>query len=103
MSLRLRHADGDRTWCELGWLEVSALPFFSGIYFANTFDRDAIPPFQVAVKDTYSSHVMSQARTRIQSIAESVAPPPPPPPQEQNAQPAPGKGVSPTEDTAQPE
>ena len=90
MSLNIRHADSDRTtWAELGWLEVSALPFFSGFYFASTFDRDVIPPFQTYVKDTYSNYVMSQARKRIQSVAATIAPvdvaaPPP----EQQTEPA---------------
>jgi hypothetical protein len=62
MSFNLRYADGDRTiWAELGWLEVSALPFFSGIVFAKSVDRDVIPPFQVNVKDTYSNYVTRRA------------------------------------------
>jgi len=75
MSLSLRHADGDRTtWAELGWLEVSALPFFSGIYMWQNFDRDVIPPFQMQVKDTYVNFVMSQAQRRIRSISEMLVP-----------------------------
>jgi S1-C subfamily serine protease len=73
MSLSIRHADANRSvWAGLSWFEVSLLAFSSGIYFANSFDREVIPPFQNHVKDTYANYVISQARKRVQSVAAAL-------------------------------
>ena len=74
MSFSIRHADMDRTiFTGLTWLEVSLLAFGGGIYNANSFDRDVIPPFHTQVKDTYANYVLAQAQQRVRSLVTSGA------------------------------
>lgn len=67
MTFDLRHADQDRTIFGVNlWLAL-----LGGIYDAQTFDRDAIPPFTQQVKETYASYVVAQAQRRVQGLADS--------------------------------
>lgn len=97
MSYDLRHADMDRTiWTGLTWLEVSVLALIGGIYNANVFDRDVIPPLQQHAKDNYANFVISEVQKRIRAAAESLEPAPFP----RGAEP--GAGAPPSEPPATP-
>jgi hypothetical protein len=75
ISYDLRHADMDRTiWTGLTWFEVSLLALIGGIYNANVFDRDVIPPLQQQAKDNYANYVISEVQKRIRAVAESLQP-----------------------------
>lgn len=51
-----RHADSGRTWTEIGWLEVSLIPFFGGFYMTQ-YDTDATDDFIRNVSPNYGQYV----------------------------------------------
>lgn len=42
IKLDLRHAEFDRTWTEIGWLEYGVIPLIGGLVFIN-YDSDVTP------------------------------------------------------------
>ena len=74
VSYNLRHADFDRTiFTGLTWLEVGVLALGGGVYNAIVFDRDAIAPLQLNVKDSYGQYVMGQLSPKLVTAARKVA------------------------------
>ena len=63
-SYDFRHAEMDRTWTEIGWLEVSIIPFVGGFFFTQ-YDPDATEEFLVKVSDNYGAIV---ARGIVEAI-----------------------------------
>lgn len=73
VSYNLRHADFNRTiFTGLTWLEVGVLALGGGIYNAIVFDRDAIAPLQLNVKDNYAGYVMGQMSPKLREAAIQV-------------------------------
>ncbi len=53
---RFRQAEIDRTWTEVGWLEVSLIPFIGGIVFTQ-YDPDVTDEFITKVSPQYGQYV----------------------------------------------
>jgi hypothetical protein len=64
-----RHAEMDRTWTELGWLEVSLIPFIGGFHMTR-YDPDATDEFIKYIAPTYGQYV-------VRKVLEVYAPPDP--------------------------
>lgn len=62
-----RHSEIDRTWTEIGWLEVSLIPLIGGFYMTN-YDPDATDEFIRQVSPTYGQYV-------VRKILEAYTPP----------------------------
>ncbi|MBI3593967.1 MAG: hypothetical protein HY200_03350 [Nitrospirae bacterium] len=65
-SFSFRESEMDRTWTEIGWLEVSLIPFFSGFYFTQ-YDPDVTKDFITKVSPTYGFFVTKKI---IEAITE---------------------------------
>lgn len=63
-NYNFRHAEMDRTWTEIGWFEVSLIPFIGGFFFTQ-YDPDATEEFLVKVSDNYGAGV---ARSIVEGI-----------------------------------
>ncbi|MBI5469047.1 MAG: hypothetical protein HY891_07945 [Deltaproteobacteria bacterium] len=53
---RFRQAEIDRTWTEIGWLEVGVIPLIGGIVFTQ-YDTDVTDEFITKVSPNYGSYV----------------------------------------------
>lgn len=51
-----RQAEIDRTWTEIGWFEVSLIPFIGGIVFTQ-YDPDVTDEFITKISPTYGEFV----------------------------------------------
>lgn len=56
---KFRQAEFDRTWTEIGWLEVSIIPFIGGIAFIQ-YDPDVTDEFITKVYSYYGPYVASK-------------------------------------------
>lgn len=65
-SYDFRQAEIDRTWTEIGWLEVGLIPLIGGFYMMN-YDTDATQDFIHLVSENYGSEV---SKGIIRSIQE---------------------------------
>jgi hypothetical protein len=90
-----RQAEIDRTWTEIGWLEVGIIPLIGGLVFTS-YDPDVTPEFITKVAPYYGSYVVQRTREALgrMSAAGPRAPPGepeviamPPPPAEPPAPP----------------
>lgn len=79
-----RHASIGRTWTELGWLEVSIIPFIGGIVFTR-YDAGATPQFVSLVAPSYGAYVAQRLRESLgpararPAVSAPAAPSPSPP------------------------
>jgi hypothetical protein len=53
---KFRQAEIDRTWTEIGWFEVSLIPFIGGIVFTQ-YDTDVTDEFITKVAPNYGTYV----------------------------------------------
>lgn len=56
IDLDIRHAEMDRTWTEIGWLEVGIIPFIGGIVFIN-YDDDVTPILLNAIEAPIGDYI----------------------------------------------
>lgn len=66
-NYNFRHAEMDRTWTEIGWLEVSIIPFIGGFFFTQ-YDPDATEEFLVKVSENYGSGVANGIIEAIRAV-----------------------------------
>ncbi|MBI1822460.1 MAG: hypothetical protein HY036_09845 [Nitrospirae bacterium] len=66
-TFEFREAEIDRTWTELGWLEVSLIPFFGGFAFTQ-YDPDVTDDFITKVSPTYGPFVTSKILEAIPEV-----------------------------------
>lgn len=83
-NYRFRQAEIDRTWTEIGWLEVGIIPLIGGIVFTQ-YDPDLTPEFVAKVGPNYGAYVAQRIREAVASARPMEAPASAPPP----AQPVP--------------
>ncbi len=76
-----RQAEIDRTWTEIGWLEVGIIPLIGGIAFTR-YDPDLTPEFVTKVGPNYGAYVAQRIREALASSRRPEAPPPAAPPAE---------------------
>ncbi len=70
-----RQAEIDRTWTEIGWLEVGIIPLIGGVAFTQ-YDTDVTPEFVTKVAPNYGAYVAQRIREALAGARPSVAPPP---------------------------
>jgi hypothetical protein len=64
IKLNLRHADMDRTWTEIGWLEYGVIPLVSGIFFIS-YDPDVTPELADKIEVPIGEHIAEKIISRI--------------------------------------
>lgn len=67
MAMNLRHAAINRTWIEIGWLEIGIIPFVGGIFW-TAYDSSVTPELVTNHSRTYGRYI---ARTIAQGISEA--------------------------------
>jgi hypothetical protein len=87
---QFRQSEIDRTWTEIGWLEVGIIPLIGGLAFTR-YDPDVTPEFVAKVGPSYGAYVAQRVRESLLALP-AAAPPPAPaaaPADEQAAAPVP--------------
>ena len=64
VRLNLRHAEFDRTWTEISWLEVGAIAFLGGLY-CITYDDDVSPIVARETQKPLGDYVAQQIVSRL--------------------------------------
>ncbi len=77
---QFRQAEVDRTWTEIGWLEVGIIPLIGGIAFTQ-YDPDVTPEFVSKVGPSYGAFVARRVRESLLAMPVAAPPAPPPPPE----------------------
>lgn len=72
ISLDLRHAEIDRTWTEIGWLEVGIIPFIGGIAF-TAYDTDVTPILLDRIEGPIGDYVAQEIVMRINKNGTTVS------------------------------
>jgi len=65
VHLNIRHADMDRTWTEVGWLEFGIIPLFGGIIFATTYDPDVSPLTLDKIESPVGDYIAQEIISRV--------------------------------------
>jgi hypothetical protein len=73
-NYRFRQAEIDRTWTEIGWLELGIIPLIGGAAFTQ-YDPDLTPEFVTKVGPNYGAYVAQRIREALASPRFSEAPP----------------------------
>lgn len=85
VDLNVRHADIDRTWTELSWLESGILAFVGGIVF-TTYDQDVTPEVETAAQQQLGNYLAQEILRRtlgVQPLPRQIAKPLPEMPQKE--------------------
>ena len=61
---KIRQAEKDRTWLQLGWFEVGLIPFFGG-FGTIRYDKDITDDFITAVSPSYGTYVANEILARV--------------------------------------
>lgn len=64
INLNLRHAEMDRTWTEIGWLEVGVIPLIGGIVFTQ-YDPDVTPILVDKIEVPIGDYIAQEIITRL--------------------------------------
>jgi hypothetical protein len=64
INLDLRHAEIDRTWTEIGWLEWGVIPLIGGIVFTQ-YDPDVTPILIDAIETPVGDYIAQEIIQRI--------------------------------------
>ncbi len=67
-SYEFRQADMNRTWTELGWLEIGIIPFVGGIVFTG-YDENVTEQFITKVSPSYGPFVAAKIVSAIRPAA----------------------------------
>lgn len=68
VRLDIRHADMDRTWTEIGWLEWGIIPLIGGIVFASTYDPDVTPLTLDKIEQPVGDYIAQEIISRINAF-----------------------------------
>ena len=69
ISLDIRHADFNRTWTEIGWLEVGIIPFVGGLVFIN-YDDTVTPIAHDKAGPVIADYVAQEIVDNLQPLAQ---------------------------------
>jgi len=69
VNLRIRHADMSRTWTEIGWLEVSLIPFLSGFVFIG-YDDDVSNLVADKIQTPIGDYIAQEIVLRINNFGD---------------------------------
>jgi len=72
VSLDVRHADINRTWTEIGWLEVGIIPFIGGIIFIN-YDDTVTPLAADKAGPVIADYIAQEIVDSLQPLASRPA------------------------------
>ena len=72
VSLDVRHADINRTWTEIGWLEVGIIPLVGGIIFIN-YDNSVTPIATDKVGPVIADYIAQEIVDNLQHVANKPA------------------------------
>lgn len=64
INLDLRHAEIDRTWTEIGWLEWGVIPLIGGIVFTQ-YDPDVTPVLMDVIETPVGDYIAQEIIQRI--------------------------------------
>lgn len=67
-----RHADMNRTWAELGWLELGIIPLAVSAFYTQ-YDPDVTPEFVSKVGPSYGSFVVRRIHEVLAGVPTSTA------------------------------
>lgn len=84
---QFRQSEIDRTWTEIGWLEIGIIPLIGGIAFTQ-YDTDVTPEFVSKVGPSYGAYVARRVRESLLAMPAETPPPAEPAP-DQTAAPVP--------------
>jgi hypothetical protein len=71
----IRHADINRTWCEVGWLEVSLIPFVCGFFYVQ-YDDSVTQKLVEQMSNDYGNYIAGRilkSRAREYSYSRASA------------------------------
>jgi hypothetical protein len=69
INLSIRHADIGRTWTEIGWLEVSLIPFIGGFVFIG-YDDDITNPVLEKIETPVGDYIAQEIVSRINNFGD---------------------------------
>lgn len=72
VDLDIRHADIDRTWTEISWLEWSVIAFVGGIVFTR-YDQDLTPDLLNHVEPRIADYVSSRVASMVLAARHGTA------------------------------
>ncbi len=64
IHMDIRHADMDRTWTEISWLEVGAIALIGGIWFIQ-YDTDVTPLLEREIKTPVGDYIAQEIAKRV--------------------------------------
>jgi hypothetical protein len=64
INLNLRQAEIDRTWTEVGWLEVGVIPLIGGIVF-TAYDTDVTDPLSEKIELPIGNYIAQEIVNRV--------------------------------------
>jgi len=64
---QFRQAELDRTWTEIGWLEVGIIPLLGGMAFTQ-YDTDLTPEFVAKVGPHYGEYVAQKVKEAVANL-----------------------------------
>jgi hypothetical protein len=67
VDLDIRHADMNRTWTELSWLEYSVIAFVGGIIFTR-YDKSLTPQLLLATESKIGDYMGSKIASNISAV-----------------------------------
>ena len=68
--LNIRHADTNRTWTEISWLEVGAIAFIGGLVFIQ-YDDNITPLVVDKAKAPVGDYIAQEIVSRVNNMSES--------------------------------
>lgn len=71
VMLNVRHADFDRTWTEISWLEFGVIAFVGGIVFIS-YDDDVTPLVQQKAGPVISDYVARQIASGLSGFKTAI-------------------------------
>ncbi len=67
LHLDVRHADFNRTWTEISWLEVGAIAFIGGIVFTG-YDDNVSPLVAEKIQTPIGDYIAQEIVSRINNF-----------------------------------
>jgi hypothetical protein len=74
IELDVRHADIDRTWTEISWLEVGAIAFVGGLAFTQ-YDSGVTPLLVSAIETPIGDYVANEMVSRVRQRSRPTGAP----------------------------
>jgi len=69
VDLEIRHADKNRTWTEIGWLEIGLIPFISGFVFIG-YDDDVSNLVAKRIQTPIGGYIAQKIVSRINNFGD---------------------------------